>query len=448
MKDRIFVIAAANLTASEIKMLRWLITRIWRNNMLTNARSIIVFSILVSTSGCSFFSSTTGDELIFAATEVGSPVGEKVTKDIGPAGGTLSSTDGRLTLTVPPNAVTKNVSFSIQPISNNVEDGVGLAYRLEPHGKAFNAPLLISISFSDSDFEGTLPQELKVGYQDEKGAWHVPTSNKVDMASRRVDVTTNHLSDWSLFMLALYRIIPSKADLRVGESVVISVRRCSLGHYSDWIFFGDKKVCKEIGSSSDNQRAWKLKGPGTLKGEKWPRVIYTAPAKQPKPNVVTVTYDAIGMELEAKIRIIGRGYRVSGSGDWLVTFSGTICSLENPFTVYGSAYNYNLKFTPSSDSFTPSTDSKGTWTLDTFIEEGKVTGGGTYTIENLDSDKPRIKVMGDSTVTVPYHPPIRTGSGTFYLDLTPLDTDECGEPTPDPPARGWGPPELKGKGPF
>lgn len=78
-----------------------------------------------------FLSKNNASEMIFAATETGTPQGEKITKEIGPAGGTLASPDGRLTLTVPPNALTETIPFSIQPITNKAESGLGLAYRLE-----------------------------------------------------------------------------------------------------------------------------------------------------------------------------------------------------------------------------------------------------------------------------------------------------------------------------
>src|SRR5437660_5954425 len=71
-------------------------------------------------------------EVVFPATEVGTPQGPKVTKDIGPAGGSIVSPDGRLTLTVPQNALTETVKFEIQPITNKAQGGLGGAYRLEP----------------------------------------------------------------------------------------------------------------------------------------------------------------------------------------------------------------------------------------------------------------------------------------------------------------------------
>lgn len=52
----------------------------------------VMLALLCSFAGCSLRSNKAGDaETVFAATEVGTPEGAKVTKDIGPAGGTLSS---------------------------------------------------------------------------------------------------------------------------------------------------------------------------------------------------------------------------------------------------------------------------------------------------------------------------------------------------------------------
>jgi hypothetical protein len=71
-------------------------------------------------------------EEVFAPTKVGtSPLATQVTKDIGPEGGTLTSADGKLTITVPKGAVARNTRFSIQPITSENDMGVGGGYRLE-----------------------------------------------------------------------------------------------------------------------------------------------------------------------------------------------------------------------------------------------------------------------------------------------------------------------------
>jgi len=52
-------------------------------------------------------------------------------------------------------------------------------------------------------------------------------------------------------------------------------------------------------------------------------------------------------------------------------------------------------------------------------------GGGGYVIEGTDSEQPRIKTMGGALGRSPVGE--RWGEGTIYIDLTPLDTGECGE---------------------
>src|SRR5688572_10621820 len=97
--------------------------------MFKNLQRLAPFlALLFGVLGCGLFSGPGDTELVFAPTEVGTPEGEKVTKEIGPAGGTLASTDGRITLTVPQNALTETIAFSMQPISNKAENGIGLAY--------------------------------------------------------------------------------------------------------------------------------------------------------------------------------------------------------------------------------------------------------------------------------------------------------------------------------
>src|SRR4028119_1770284 len=49
---------------------------------------------------------------------VGTLLGQATTTTIGPAGGTLTSDDERLTITVPAGAVETNQAFSIQPITS------------------------------------------------------------------------------------------------------------------------------------------------------------------------------------------------------------------------------------------------------------------------------------------------------------------------------------------
>ena len=194
--------------------------------MTRNRRILIPLIIFITyANGCSLFSGNTRiDEVVFASTEVGTPEGDKVTKEIGPAGGSLASPDGRLTLTVPQNALTETLSFSIQPITNKFGGGIGLAYRLEPSGKTFSTPFQVSVHYNDHDLEGTISEGLSLAYQDGQGAWHLQKSSRLDKEKKTLTVSTIHFSDWSF--LTRLKLSPSKTSLHVGETLFIGLFLC------------------------------------------------------------------------------------------------------------------------------------------------------------------------------------------------------------------------------
>ena len=76
---------------------------------------------------------------IIAVTEVGAAMGATQTAMIGPAGGSVSSSDGALTLTVPANAVTAMTAFTVTPIEAK-GPGALKAFRLGPRAPASRCP--------------------------------------------------------------------------------------------------------------------------------------------------------------------------------------------------------------------------------------------------------------------------------------------------------------------
>ena len=183
-------------------------------------------------------------------------------------------------------------------------------------------------------------------------------------------------------------------------------------------------------------------------------MIYTAPGKKPKPNkaIVVITREEFMVwvprpcmyddgyisgkgndiwkipkkcgkhvpgpgSVEAVITIVDRGYKATGTeGD--IVFSGQICSLEEPFTVFGSGMNSKVNFKPSSPT-------EGTYTTTQSGYAVGATSTGTYKIVGADTDKPRIVFTGSGTATGP--PGTVTTSGTGYgIDLVPLTGNECG----------------------
>lgn len=68
--------------------------------------------------------------------------------EIGPAGGAVSSSDGRITLTFPPGALTETHAFTVTEYEAQApEEGVQLpAFRVEPGGLSFAVPVRVTLS--------------------------------------------------------------------------------------------------------------------------------------------------------------------------------------------------------------------------------------------------------------------------------------------------------------
>ena len=377
--------------------------------------------------GCNLFSNKTDNaELVFAATEVGTPEGQSVTKNMGPDGGSLSSPDGRFTLTVPHNALTETIPFSIQPITNKADGGLGLAYRLEPDGATFTTPLQISVRYDDRDIDGTVPEALSIAYQDEKGGWRMQKSAKLDETAKTLTFLTTHFTDFAF--LARLRMNPIEAKVFVGESEYVGLVECPEQG------FIDKILSRPINCKSPlkNIAKWDLRGQGTIeKNEFGTGVKYTAPSKKPTPNHAFVMLDVefevwdpasgavtkVSKSFASKITIIDNGYRATGkTAD--VTYSGVVCSLYEPFTVNGSSPLNAFPF-----KFTPTSANEGKVSLGAVAPGIRMEGSGTYKVENPDSDNPRLAI----TMSSIGHTPIgsRSGGGTFFIDLVRLETGEC-----------------------
>jgi hypothetical protein len=104
-------------------------------------------------------------------TPVGQPTGNAVSKQIGAAGGSLSSANGRVTLTIPAGALSANTTISIQPVENTAPNGIGESYDFLPNGQQFAKPVTVTLKYTDADLAGTAPEVLQFGFQNAQNAW-------------------------------------------------------------------------------------------------------------------------------------------------------------------------------------------------------------------------------------------------------------------------------------
>lgn len=396
--------------------------------MLQIDRVVFACAIAAGTFGCGSFLGG-ANEVVLAPTEVGSPLGDAVTKDIGPAGGTLSSADGRLTLTVTQNALRENVRFSIQPISNMAANGVGTGYRLGPDGSKFSTPLRLTFRYDEADLEGTAAEAFAFAYQDEKGSWRALRSGSLDSAAKTLTVSTTHFTDYSV--LSRMKLTPNRATLRPAERQVITTQVCEEPGLIDRIL-SRPVSCQTV---ADPFGVFTLNGPGQIEEAGDGNVIYTAPGRKPNPNEAWVTYTAdlftwtdgnqsqtsIRIELNARILIVDNGYKAIGSWGGM-RWSGPVCDLQKPFNILGEApyLTFVFNFTPSADGRS-GTAGVGGGGYGVTLYDGK----GKYTVSGADTDKPTIALTMESFKGS--YPGVGTaqGSGTRYINLVPLETNEC-----------------------
>jgi hypothetical protein len=106
---------------------------------------------------------------------------------IGPLGGSIRSTDGRLTLKIPAGALAANTSLSIGDTTNGAPQGVGSGYTVTPGGLSLAKPALLVFAYGTSDTDGSAPGSLGLAFQS-GGKWYVATGGSADTAGRTLTV--------------------------------------------------------------------------------------------------------------------------------------------------------------------------------------------------------------------------------------------------------------------
>ncbi len=257
----------------------------------------------------------------------------RASKAIGTAGGSLSSTDGAINVSIPAGALEANQEVSIVPISNTNPLGINKGYRIEPHGIQFKKPVKITFSYSDEDISKTLPEFLGIAYQDEKGVWRAMGGAQLDKVNKTISVATHHFSDWTFFEL-LY-MVPGHATIEPGSNLGLKV-------VCDPALLGPLVPGKEYGINEAEPipvariKKWTLSGAGTLQPN-GATANYKAPASTPNPSAVAITAE-IDLGQTGKFLVVGH---VSISGSFIEFQLGGAPLIKipaSPVVRFGSDY--------------------------------------------------------------------------------------------------------------
>ena len=230
-----------------------------------------------------------------AYTDVGTPVGNPVTKTIGPSGGTIASDDGILQLTIPAGALTVSTDITIQPTTNPCPGGIGLAYDMLPNGTKFAKPASLSFHYTDEDLDSTEPYFLFVAYQDSLGEWLADIVYRdVDTTAKTVTLDINHFTGRAVGSKARCLINPDR--VHGGESAFARAVDIIEGSAPNGPGNGDEELSSlgqtnPLPSVSDwrvNGKAGGSSSDGLISGN-GSSATYTAPATITKQRNVSVS---------------------------------------------------------------------------------------------------------------------------------------------------------------
>ncbi len=122
---------------------------------------------------------------------------DSVTAVIGPDGGTIVSTDEKLTLEIPPGALSTKLTITVKTSSENLGQ-CGNLYRItfsEEEEFTFLKPVAIRIKYvSDSLPEDAKEENLRIGLLGPMDCWELLSNSIVDKTNRVVNATTDHFS--------------------------------------------------------------------------------------------------------------------------------------------------------------------------------------------------------------------------------------------------------------
>jgi hypothetical protein len=114
---------------------------------------------------------------------------------IGPAGGSIRSDDGVLTLKIPAGALSAPTQFSIATVANDAPGALGSAYDVSPGGLALAKPALLSLRYGVAGIPVTGIDGVSVAVRGDT-SWGGLTGGRVDASSRSLLVSLRNTSPW------------------------------------------------------------------------------------------------------------------------------------------------------------------------------------------------------------------------------------------------------------
>ncbi len=223
-----------------------------------------------------------------AITGFGKDDGNKTELKIGKDGGSISSSDGVITLIFPEDALSKKTNISIQPVENMAPNGNGKGYKMEPSGIQFNKNATIVFNYANEDTANNAQALMGIAMQDETGKWYKLNKTVTDTVAKTIIGSIKHFSVYVNFSQA--KISPKYARVKVNKSIRLKI----VGAFTDVTDSdGNEVIPLKIEYPKMN---WKVNGIekgnstiGFISASTNGSAIFKAPEKVPVPALVAVS---------------------------------------------------------------------------------------------------------------------------------------------------------------
>lgn len=146
-------------------------------------------------------------------TGVGQPTGPATTQTIGPAGGTVTSADGKFSLTVPAGALAKETPITIQPVENKAPNGTGPAYTFGDVEITVSEPVILTYQYREGEFSGTVKGNVALARQNAQGLWGLNQLAQIDPVKRTLTARVRRVSKQAISWIEQYKLTPEADTL-------------------------------------------------------------------------------------------------------------------------------------------------------------------------------------------------------------------------------------------
>jgi hypothetical protein len=173
---------------------------------------------------------------------------------IGPEGGSVSSQDQRLTLTIPKGALRTPTAISVQAVSEQAPAQVGEAFQIAPANVHFDKPALLKLTLDDRLAASTSSAQLHVaGKRGQEWIWY-PTRPLEQEAEAEV-------SETGIFSLVPgAQLLPGEAKVKLASALGLEIVRCTAetpeDPAADPVVLG--YTCEKGGLSAISAKDWSV----------------------------------------------------------------------------------------------------------------------------------------------------------------------------------------------